>query len=104
MRFPKKLKFTFDFLHKKSSFFLCIIPNLIKSTRTNKKYIDKFENFLKIERNRIDNIIDDFKAGGIRAKIQAPNRLKELTNTIHGKIYEQELKAYIQKQVCAMAV
>lgn len=65
---------------------------------------ENFENFLKIERNRIDNIIDDFKAGGIRAKIQAPNRLKELTNTIHGKIYEEELKTYIQEQVYAMAV
>jgi len=47
LRFPKKLKITFDFLHKNPSFFLCIIPNLIKSTQTNKKYIDKFENFLK---------------------------------------------------------
>jgi len=63
-----------------------------------------FEELLKIEKCRIDNIIDDFKAGGIRAKIQAPNRLKELTNTIHGKKYEQELKTYIHEQVYAMAV
>ena len=48
MESPKIKCRNFDFLHKNLTFFLCIIPNLIKSPRTNKKYIDKFENFLKI--------------------------------------------------------
>lgn len=86
-----------------------IMDNATESLKTaknkdNPKNTENFENFLKIERNRINNIIDDFKAGGIRANIQAPIRLKELTNTVHGKIYEEELKTYIQEQVYDMAV
>ncbi len=58
-----------------------------------------FQDFLKESAFTINDIIEDFKAGGIRAKIQAPDRLKTLLNTKLGKVYKEEIEEYIKARV-----
>lgn len=58
-----------------------------------------FQDFLKESAFTINDIIEDFKAGGIRAKIQAPDRLKALLNTKLGKVYKEEIEEYIKARV-----
>lgn len=58
-----------------------------------------FQDFLKESAFTINDIIEDFKAGGIRAKIQAPDRLKALLNTRLGKVYKEEIEEYIKARV-----
>lgn len=58
-----------------------------------------FQDFLKESAFTINDIIEDFKAGGIRAKIQAPDRLKALLNTKMGKVYKEEIEEYIKARV-----
>lgn len=58
-----------------------------------------FQDFLKESAFTINDIIEDFKAGGIRAKIQAPDRLKALLNTKFGKVYKEEIEEYIKARV-----
>ena len=58
-----------------------------------------FQDFLKESAFTINDIIEDFKAGGIRAKIQAPDRLKVLLNTKLGKVYKEEIEEYIKARV-----
>lgn len=58
-----------------------------------------FQDFLKESAFTINDIIEDFKAGGIRAKIQAPDRLKVLLNTKFGKVYKEEIEEYIKARV-----
>lgn len=60
---------------------------------------NSFQDFLKESAFTINDIIEDFKAGGIRAKIQAPDRLKALLNTKLGKIYKEEIEEYIKARV-----
>lgn len=60
---------------------------------------NSFQDFLKESAFTINDIIEDFKAGGIRAKIQAPDRLKALLNTKMGKVYKEEIEEYIKARV-----
>lgn len=61
--------------------------------------IPSFQEFLKETAFTINDIIEDFKAGGIRATIQAPDRLNGLLNTRLGRFYKEEIEEYIKARV-----
>lgn len=61
--------------------------------------IPSFQDFLKKTAHTINDIIEDFKAGGIRATVQAPTNLKDFLNTKLGKFYKEEIEEYIKARV-----
>lgn len=61
--------------------------------------IPSFQDFLKKTAHTINDIIEDFKAGGIRATVQAPTNLKDFLNTKLGKFYKEEIEEYIKVRV-----
>lgn len=61
--------------------------------------IPSFQDFLKETAHTINDIIEDFKAGGIRATKQAPTNLKEFLNTKLGRFYKEEIEEYIKARV-----
>lgn len=61
--------------------------------------IPSFQEFLKETAHTINDIIKDFKAGGIRATVQAPTNLKDFLNTKLGKFYKEEIEEYIKARV-----
>ena len=61
--------------------------------------IPSFQDFLKETAFTINDIIEDFKAGGIRATVQAPTNLNGLLNTKLGRFYKEEIEEYIKARV-----
>ena len=63
--------------------------------------IPSFQEFLKETAFTLNDIIKDFKAGGIRATVQAPDRLNGLLNTRLGRFYKDEIEEYINARINA---
>lgn len=61
--------------------------------------IPSFQEFLKETAHTINDIIKDFRAGGIRATVQAPTNLKDFLNTKLGRFYKEEIEEYIKARV-----
>lgn len=60
--------------------------------------IPTFEEVLKDEKDAIENIIKDFNAGGMNARVQAPENLKDLLNRKWGRYYKEQITEYINNR------
>ena len=61
--------------------------------------IPSFQEFLKETAFTLNDIIEDYRAGGMRATVQAPDRLNGLLNTKLGRFYKEEIEEYIKARV-----
>lgn len=60
--------------------------------------IPTFEEVLKDEKDTIEDIINDFNAGGMKSRLQAPTRLNELLNRKWGRYYKEQITEYINNR------
>lgn len=75
-----------------------VLPNVKLVATAQTPSIPTFEEVLKDEKDTIEDIINDFNAGGMKSRLQAPTRLNELLNRKWGRYYKEQITEYINNR------